>query len=145
MQAHLALWIAAVLWVVWGAVHVMAGVIVLSSDAAGAVQAISDAVPPETLLADYPAAAGAILNQHGWNLVWAGAVTLIGGVLIWRGSVTAIWVTALIGGLFDIGYFLFLDLGGFVNFFPGTLMTIVSASAIALGVVGWRGRAAAAA
>lgn len=48
---------------------------------------------------------------------------------------TAVWVTALIGGLADIGYFLFVDLGGFVNFVPGTVMTLISAAAIVLS--GW--------
>ena len=33
------------------------------------------------------------------------------------------------------GYFLFMDLGGFVNFVPGTIMRLVSASAILLS--GW--------
>jgi hypothetical protein len=32
----------------------------------------------------------------------------------------------------DVGYFLFLDLGGFVHFVPGTVMTIFSGSAIGL-------------
>lgn len=40
-------------------------------------------------------------------------------------------IAALVGGLADVGYFIFMDLGGFVNFLPGTLMTIFSALAIA--------------
>ena len=35
----------------------------------------------------------------------------------------------------DIGYFVFMDLGGYVNFMPGGLMTYVSAAAILLS--GW--------
>ena len=132
--------IITVLWVIWGLVHMFAGVVVMGSDAAGGVQAIADGTDPATLVVDYPAAAGAILNQHGWNLLWAGAVTLVGGVLIWRGSLTALWVSALVGGLFDLGYFMFMDLGGFVNFFPGTVMTLVSGTAIVLSVFVWRGR-----
>ena len=48
---------------------------------------------------------------------------------------TAIWVTALVGGMADIGYFVFLDRPGFVNVIPGTLMTVFSATAIVLS--GW--------
>ncbi|MEM7692936.1 MAG: hypothetical protein AAF318_00680 [Pseudomonadota bacterium] len=129
--------IAAVLWVVWGLVHVLAGVIVLSSDAAGSVQAIADAVPAESLAVDYPAAAGGILNQHGWNLAWFGIATIVGAVFIWRANITAIWVTAMVGGLADLGYFLFLDLPGFVNFVPGTVMTLVSGTAIVLTFAVW--------
>ncbi|MEL6771605.1 MAG: hypothetical protein AAFP18_11125 [Bacteroidota bacterium] len=130
-----ALRIAAFLWVVWGLVHALAGVLVISGDATNGFQSIADGVDPEVLVMDYHAAAGAVLNQHAWNLLWGGVVTLIGAVLIWRGSMTAIWVTAMVGGLLDIGYFVFLDLGGFVKFFPGTLMTIFSGSAILL--TGW--------
>ncbi|MEM9974770.1 MAG: hypothetical protein AAF771_11375 [Pseudomonadota bacterium] len=50
---------------------------------------------------------------------------------------TAIWVTRLIGGLADVGYLLFVDFPGYVNFFPGTLMTLVSATAVALSFWVW--------
>lgn len=129
--------IASILWIIWGAVHVLAGVIILSSDATGSVQAVADAVDPATLVLDYPAAAGAILNQHGWNLGWIGLVTIIAAFFIWRGQTTAIWVAALVGGMADIGYFVFLDLPGYVNFMPGTIMTLVSSSAILLSFYVW--------
>lgn len=122
--------LAAVLWIVWGLVHALAGGLVILGDAASGFQAIADAVPSEELAADYHPAVGAVLNQHAWNLLWGGIVTIIGAVFIWRRNKTAIWVTAMVGGLLDVGYFVFLDLGGFVKFLPGTLMTIVSATAI---------------
>jgi len=130
--------VSTVLWVIWGLVHVLAGVIILSSDATGGFQAVADAVDPTTLIHDYHPAVAGILNQHGWNLAWIGVVTTIGAFFIWRGNVTAIWVTALVGGMADIGYFLFLDIPGFVNFVPGTVMTIFSASAIILSFSAWR-------
>ncbi len=139
---------AAVLWVIWGLVHLLAGVIVLSSDASGGFSAIADAIDPATLTYDYAPAVGGILNQHGWNLAWIGIVTAIGGVLIWRGSITSIWVTGMIGGLTDLGYLLFVDFPGYVNFVPGTVMTIVSGSAIILSFYVWlteRGKVAKAA
>ena len=136
---------AAVLWVIWGLVHAFAGIMVLSSDATGGVQAIADAVAPQTLALDYPAAAGGILNQHGWNLAWFGVVTIVGAVFIWRASITAIWVTGMVGGLADVGYLLFVDLPGYVNFFPGTVMTFISGLAIILSFSVWLfGRRAAA-
>ena len=129
--------IACVLWIIWGLVHLFAGIMVLSSDATGGFQAIADAVPSEMLVADYHAAVGGILNQHAWNLAWFGIVTIIGGGLIWRGNLTAVWVTGMVGGLADLGYLLFVDVPGYVNFFPGTVMTIVSASAIVLSFWVW--------
>ncbi len=133
----LALKIAAMLWVVWGLVHAFAGVIVISSDASGGFAAIADAVDGAALAADYHPAVGGILNQHGWNLLWFGVATVIGAGLIWRRNMTAIWVTGMVGGLADLGYLIFVDLPGYVHFVPGTVMTIVSGSAIALSFWVW--------
>lgn len=128
----LALKAAAVLWVIWGLVHALAGILTLMQDPSAGFAAIADAVDSQALAADYHPAVGGVLNQHAWNLLWFGVVTIVGAAFIWRGTLTAIWVTGMVGGLADLGYFLFLDLSGFVRFFPGTVMTIISATAIAL-------------
>ena len=133
----LVLKIATVLWVIWGLVHAFAGVMVLTSDASGGFAAIADAVDPALLASDYHPAVGGILNQHAWNLPWFGVATIIGGLFIWRGNMTAIWVTAMVGGLADLGYLLFVDFPGYVNFFPGTVMTFISGSAIILSFWVW--------
>lgn len=128
--------IAAILWIVWGLVHVFAGTItmyfVTSGDISSSISGIADAIDPSTVQMDYPAAAGAIIGQHGFNLFWVGMVTFICAFFIWKGNKNAIFLAAITGGLTDLGYFIFLDLGGYVHFFPGTLMTIVSYSAIIL-------------
>ncbi|MEL6105681.1 MAG: hypothetical protein AAFU85_06590 [Planctomycetota bacterium] len=126
--------ITAFLWVIWGLVHVLAGVMTISQDTPEAVQGIADAVAPETLDVFYPDAAGAIINQHGFNLLWIGAVTTICAVFVWRRSKPAIFLAALVAGLADIGYFLFMDLGGHVHFVPGTVMTLICAAAIGLSI-----------
>ena len=130
MKISILLKSSAVLWVVWGIVHVFFGVMIINGDTSFGIQAIGNGV--ELPQMSYPDALGAIMNQHGWNLIWFGVVTTIGAVFIWRGSDTAIWVSAMIGGLADLGYFIFLDLGGFVKFVPGTVMTIIALVAIIL-------------
>ena len=130
-----ALRIAAALWIVWGLVHLAAGILSLAASTPEMVANLADGVQAGTLDMVYPEAVGAILDQHAWNLAWFGVVAMIGAVFIWRLNRTAIWVTAMVGGLADLGYFLFLDLGGYVNFVPGTVMTLFSASAILLS--GW--------
>ena len=129
--------LASVLWIIWGLVHMLAGFIVIPSDASAGFAAIADAVPAETLQADYHEAVGGILNQHGWNLLWGGAATVIGAVFIWRGNTTAIWVTGMVGGLLDLGYLVFVDVPGYVHFVPGSLMTIVSSTAIVISFWVW--------
>lgn len=126
--------VSSVLWIIWGLVHILAGVMtikgILSNDITASVAGIADAVDPDTLKVDYPAAAGAILGQHGFNLLWIGIITTISGFYVWKGSKNAIILAAITGGLADVGYFLFMDLGGYANFMPGTVMTIFSALAI---------------
>lgn len=139
-----ALKVAAVLWVIWGLVHAIAGAMTVVQPPAQGFAAIADAVDPALLMADYHPAVGGVLNQHGFNLLWIGIATIIGAVLIWRRNLTAIWVTAMVGGLADVGYLFFVDLPGYVHFFPGTVMTIISASAIVLSFLVWlpsRGKA----
>ncbi|WP_416915409.1 MAG: hypothetical protein ACMUJJ_15800 [Roseicyclus sp.] len=133
----LALKAAAVLWVVWGLVHALAGILTLMQDTSAGFAAIADTVDPQALVADYHAAVGGVLNQHAWNLLWFGVVTIVGAAFIWRGNLSAILVTGMVGGLADLGYLLFLDLPGFVQFFPGTFMTLISASAIGLSFWVW--------
>jgi len=141
----IALKVSAVLWVVWGIVHVIAGAIIISTpDAASAVQAVADAVPAEELAFSAHSAASALYDQHGWNLAWIGAVTVVCAMFLWRAPQSeswriAAWVAALTGGMADLGYFVFMDLGGYVNFMPGGLMTYVSASAILLSGWAWFG------
>lgn len=124
--------IAAVLWIVWGLVHMFAGVMTIAQDTAGAISGIADAVDPALIVNDYHPAVGAIVNQHGFNLLWIGAFTVVGGFYIWRQSITAIFMTAIVGWVTDVGYFVFVDLGGFVHFVPGTVMTIISSAAVIL-------------
>lgn len=126
--------VSAVLWIIWGLVHILAGVMtikgILSDDISSSIAGIADATHPESLQLDYPKATGAIIGQHGFNLFWIGVVTFISALYIWKGKKNAIFLAAITGGFADLGYFLFLDLGGYVNFLPGTVMTIVSSLAI---------------
>ena len=134
MKTSILLKTSSILWIIWGFVHIFAGIMtmkgILTNEITASVTGIADAVNPESLKIDYPKAAGAIIGQHGFNLFWIGIVTFISAFFVWKGNRNAIFLAAITGGLADLGYFLFMDLGGFVNFVPGTVMTIVSATAI---------------
>ncbi len=133
-QFSILLKVSAILWIIWGLVHIFAGIMtmrgVLTDDIAASVSGIADKADPNTLQMEYPKAVGAIIGQHGFNLLWIGLVTFIAAFYIWKGNKNAIFLAAITGGLADLGYFLFLDLGGYVNFVPGTVMTIFSSLAI---------------
>lgn len=129
---------SAVLWVIWGLVHVFAGIMTmkgpLTDDISASVGGIADAIEPSLIQMEYSKASGAIIAQHGFNLFWIGVFTFIGAIYIWKDNKTAIIFTAIVGGLTDLGYFIFIDLGGFANFVPGTIMTIISGTAILLSL-----------
>ena len=125
---------SSVLWIIWGIVHMFFGVFILYlmsiGDTSRIVSEVANNVSPELIKMDYPAAANALYGQHGWNLLWFGIVTTIAGFYVWKGNKNAILLAAIIGGLADFGYFLFMDLGGYVTFFPGKLMTYIALGAI---------------
>jgi len=125
---------SSVLWIIWGIVHMFFGVFILYlmsiGDTSRIVSEVANNVSPELIKMDYPAAANALYGQHGWNLLWFGIVTTIAGFYVWKGNKNAILLAAIIGGLADFGYFLFMDLGGYVTFFPGKLMTYIALGAV---------------
>lgn len=137
MQTAVIFKIISILWVIWGLVHVFAGIMTISSDTPAAVAGIADAVDPALVVGPYHEAAGALINQHGFNLLWIGLTTAVCAIFIWRLNFTAMFIAGLTGGLADVGYFLFMDLGGFVHFVPGTVMTLISAWAILLSLWVW--------
>jgi len=134
MKTSIQLKASSILWIIWGIVHIFAGIMtmkgILTNDISSSVAGIADAVEPSLVQMEYSEASGAIIGQHGFNLFWIGIVTFISSFFVWKGNRNAIFLAAITGGLADLGYFLFMDLGGFVNFVPGTVMTIVSSLAI---------------
>ena len=129
---------SAVLWGVWGAVHIFFGVVLLRLLQAGrvseALHGIAGQAELSTLDLEYPHAVAATLMQHSYNLLWFGIVTLVASAWVWRRNVQTAILCALIGGLADFGYFMFIDLGG-LAVPPGPQMTWIAAAAIILSVI----------
>lgn len=86
---------------------------------------------------NYPNAVGAIIGQHRFHLLWIGIITFTCAFFIWKGNKHAIFLAALTGGLADLCCFLFLDLGGYVTFVPGSVMTVVSSLAVIFSFYGY--------
>lgn len=130
---------SAVLWAIWGIVHIFAGFMTLKFIGAGqtaeAFHGITSAVDIASLRLEYPAAVSAVLSQHGFNLAWFGLVTLVASPFVWRQRSLAVYLAALVGGLADVGYFVFIDLGGFATP-PGPQMTWICAAAVITGLAG---------
>ncbi|MEO0482117.1 MAG: hypothetical protein AAF138_00660 [Planctomycetota bacterium] len=129
------------LFVIWGLVHLLAGIATIaqlgSGRAADAVHAITPKTERSLIEIDYPDAVVAILSQHGFNLLWGGLIVTIAAVLVWRRNAILFGLAAIVGGCLDLGYFIYIDLGGFAEF-PGPQMTYICAAAIIAGFVAMR-------
>lgn len=140
MNMSTSLKISSVLWAVWGVFHFLMGVGLIYLLSLGGQALAIDTVAKDPLmvgmLTEYAPIVTATLKQHSWNLAWFGLVTTVGSVYIWKGNVTAMFICALVGGLADLGYFVFVDLEGLAP--PvGTLMTFFSGGAILFGLYGF--------
>jgi hypothetical protein len=129
--------ISSVLWIFWDLFHVFVSAFLLyllmKGQAAEALHGIAGKVSLESLQMEYPNAVVATIKQHALNLGWFGLVTLIAGIFIWSKNAIAIWLAALVGGLGDFGYFLFIDLAD-LAIPPGPQMTWISGLAIILSL-----------
>lgn len=133
----IALRTSSVLWVIWGVFHVSAGIttiLILSNQhPVGDLGSVPETVTVNFLGTDAAFAIIGSLKQHGYNLAWFGVVVTIGAIYAWRGSRLGVATAVVVGGLADLGYFLFVDLAGYAEP-PGPQMTWIMAAAIALAV-----------
>jgi hypothetical protein len=73
----------------------------------------------------------ASLEQHSYNLAWIGILVTAAAFWVWRANKLAALTCIVLGGLADLGYFIFVDLPGLADP-PGPQMTWIMALAIIL-------------
>jgi hypothetical protein len=126
---------SAILWAIWGIFHLFIGVamIVLFKNGypSGDFQEIPETLNFTMFGMESLFAPIATLKQHAFNLAWIGAIVTVGSFYVWNKNKLGIFTCAVIGGLADIGYFLYIDLPGYA-FTPGPEMTYIMALAIIL-------------
>lgn len=126
---------AAVLWFVWGVFHLFIGVALIvflkGEHPTGELSSVPEVLGVEMLGSDSTFAPIANLKQHSYNLAWIGLLVTIASVYVWKANRLAVATIVVVGGFADLGYFIFLDLGGFAEA-PGPQMTYIMATAIAL-------------
>ena len=131
----IALRTASVLWIIWGVFHIVAGIATIAilegQHPVGELSTVPEVVTVNFLGTDAPFAIIGALKQHGYNLAWFGLLVTVGAGFAWRGIPLGVATAVVIGGLADLGYFLFVDLPGYAEP-PGPQMTWIMAAAIAL-------------
>ena len=121
----------AVLFILWGILHVAGGAAILIAVSSG----------PEAGYAVYqqstgtsPPLAGAILGDLAFSVAWIGAlVAAIGATLNWRNSPPGLALNTALAGLTDLGLVIFLAVPGFVTWPEAAIGLALFAAAALFG------------
>ncbi len=124
--------VAAVLWAMWGALHLVAGLSVVTT-LASEVVGVPESVQLTVMGGELPFHVRRTLAEHSFNNTWFGLVVLVGSVLVWKRSRLGVFVCTIVGGLAHLGFTIFLVVPGYSNA-VGIAMTLIAASAVALSV-----------
>lgn len=123
---------AAVLWAMWGALHLVAGLSVMTTFAREVV-GVPETVNLTVMGGALPFHVRRSLAEHSFNNTWFGLVVLVGSVRVWRRSRLGVFLCTIVGGLAQLGFTIFLVVPGRSNA-VGVAMTVIAASAVALSV-----------
>jgi len=112
--------IGAVLYILWGALHVVWGgfmLKLLSSDAPqGAVAMVGSALRADQLPETLNPVVTALLQQHNYNLVWVGFFAIAVAVYFnWKNSWHGYWYNLIVVSAIDLGFI-------FAIVVPGTIL-----------------------
>lgn len=124
--------VAAVLWAMWGALHLVAGLSVLTTFASEVV-GVPESVQLTVMGGDLPFYVRRTLAEHSFNNTWFGLVVLVGSLLVWKRSRLGVFLCTIVGGLAHVGFTIFLVVPGYSNA-VGVAMTLIAAGAFTLSV-----------
>lgn len=132
MNRQVSFRVAAVLWAVWGALHLVAGLSVVTTFAREVV-GVPESVQLTVMGGELPFHVRRTLAEHSFNNTWFGLVVLVGSVWVWKRSRLGVFLCTIVGGLAHVGFTIFLVVPGYSNA-VGVAMTVIAAAAVALSV-----------
>ncbi len=113
----------AIFFIVWGVLHVGAGI-------EGLIK------PPEQAAAGFVAAS---LMQHSYNIVWFGVVDIVIAVFwIWRLDKAGYWMNLVLVSLVDIGWLVLVVLPGHFDIVIGMIGPALWLVAVLFTTLGFR-------
>jgi hypothetical protein len=123
----------AILFVLWGLLHVVGGGAILLALGDGAASGFA---VYQSSTGTYPPLAGAVLGYLAFTFVWIGAaVTVVGVRLNWRNSAAGLALNTVIAGLTDIGLVVFLVFPGYVTWPEASIgIALLLAAAFVSGI-----------
>jgi hypothetical protein len=125
---------SAILWGIWGIVHLLAGISLIFALRNG-VNGLPESLSVGMMGSEISVHPLETLKEHNWNNSWFGLVATIGAFGVWKGNRNGIFLSAVVGGLAQLGFFIFVVLP-----YPdpaGITMSFVAAAAIVLSLIAY--------
>jgi hypothetical protein len=134
--------IGAVLYVLWGIVHLGVGAVMLyrlaTEGGTAALAQTSSAVPVEELPQNLAGAASALVGQHAWNLVVFGCFALVVAVTLnWRNSRLGYWLNLGVVSAADVGFLYAFVLPGYIRLADGLPGLVLWVLAVIFSTIGF--------
>ena len=116
--------IGAILYVLWGVLHIKAA---LDGFSLGA------SVNPGLIRGK--------LNQGAWDLLFFALASIAIAILFnWKNDAKGYWINVILVSIADIGFIIFVLVPGYVSFFPGILGPVFWISGVIFSSIGIRQR-----
>ncbi len=135
--------IGAVMYVLWGILHVMFGATMLyqlTISGTAALASVATAVPPADLPQDLGGAASGLIAQHAWNLLWFGLFGIyVGWKMNWKNSPTGYWLNLLVISAADLGFIFAILIPGYITIADGIMGPALWLLAVVFSTVGYMG------
>jgi len=116
----------AVLYILWGVMHVMWGGTLLmkaaSEGGTAALAVIASTTPAAMLPQNLDGVATGVIEQHAWNLMWFGLFAVIVAVTMnWKNSRTGYWLNLVVVSAADLGFIFAVMVPGYIPFGQGVM------------------------
>jgi hypothetical protein len=137
--------IGAVLYTLWGLLHIYFGVWMLyalgTEGAAAVIAIVGSGVDPSTLPTQLDAVTTATVGQHAWNILWFGIFAVVVGVFFnWKNSVAGYWANLVVVSAADSGFAVAIMIPGYIALADGIEGPLLWIPALIFSTIAYRNR-----
>ena len=132
--------IGAVFYVLWGLLHVLGGVAIMSEhNTAAQIAMQSTALQPDSFMDISSPALSGILSYHGFNIIWFGVFAIVVGIFYnWKNSKGGYWLNLAVLSAIELGLIIFLLLPGYMSLSDGGIGLSLFILALIFSTIGVR-------
>ena len=133
--------IGAVLYGLWGGLHIYFGVWMLyalnTKGAAAVIAIVGTGVDPSTLPTSLDPVTAATIGQHAWNILWFGIFGVtVAAFLNWKNSVAGYWANLVVVSAGDAGFTVAILIPGYIAMADGIEGPLLWIPAVIFSTIG---------